>query len=286
MSVRSRYGTNFISSILSTGLVLFLLGLMGAIILHGNQLAKHVRENIMVTVMLKDNIKEADIFSLQKTLDSNPMVLSTLVVTPEEAAKRLISDTGEDFISFLGYIPLPPSIDVHVKSEYANSGSLEKLENELKKFSIVKDVYYDKDLTVVINDNIGKITFILIFIALLLLLITIVLINNTMRLHIYSRRFLIKSMLLVGATHAFIRKPFLGRGFWIGIAGSLLAIGLLILSIRFFQQQIPDLKNIFDLDTFAILIGVLIISGILISVVSTAVAVKKYVRLDQDSLYK
>ncbi len=286
MTLYTRYGTNFISSILSIGLVLFMLGLIGTIILHGDQLARHVKENIMVTVMLKEDTKEADIFNLQKSLDSNPMVLSTMIVSPEEAAQRLVSDTGEDFISFLGYIPLPYSIDVHVKYEYANKESLESLEAELKKLNSVKDVNYDKDLTEVINDNITRISVILITVALLLLLISIVLINNTMRLHIYSKRFLIKSMLLVGATHRFVRRPFIGRGFWIGIAGSALAIAILMFSISFFQKQIPDLKEIFNLDLFAILLVLIVLTGIIISVISSAVAVRKYVRLDQDSLYK
>jgi len=286
MAMKTRYGTNFISSVLSIGLVLFMLGLIGVIILHGQELAKHVRENIVVTVMLKDNVREADMFALQKTLDSKPMVLSTLIVTPEEAADRLTSDTGEDFISFLGYIPLPHSIDVHVKSEFANRESLEQLETDLKTNAAVKDVYFDKDLTDVINDNVGRISIILSAIALLLLLITIVLINNTMRLHIYSRRFLIKSMLLVGASHGFIRKPFLSRGFWIGIAGSVLAIVILFGSLSFFQKQIPDLKEIFMLDAYIILMVFIIAAGIIISVVSSAFAVRKYVRLDQDSLYR
>jgi cell division transport system permease protein len=286
MAMKTRYGTNFISSVLSIGLVLFMLGLIGVIILHGQELARHVRENIVVTVMLKDNVREADMFALQKTLDSKPMVLSTLIVSPEEAADRLTSDTGEDFISFLGYIPLPHSIDVHVKSEFANRESLEQLETDLKTNAAVKDVYFDKDLTDVINDNVGRISIILSAIALLLLLITIVLINNTMRLHIYSRRFLIKSMLLVGASHGFIRKPFLSRGFWIGIAGSALAIVILFGSLSFFQKQIPDLKEIFMLDAYIILMVIIIAAGIIISVVSSAVAVRKYVRLDQDSLYR
>jgi len=286
MAIHTRYGTNFISSILSIGLVLFLLGLIGTIVIHGNQLAKHVKENIMVTVMLQENTKEADMFSLQKIIDTNPMVLSSLLVTPDEAAKRLISDTGEDFISFLGYIPLPHSIDVHVKSDFANRQSLEEFVSTLKHQPVVKDVYYDKDLTDVINDNIARISVILSSIALLLLLISIVLINNTMRLHIYSKRFLIKSMLLVGASHSFIRKPFIRRGFWIGIAGSLLAITILILSIGFFRNQIPDLSEVFVLDYFVILLALIILSGILISVLSSAIAVRKYVRLDQDILYK
>jgi cell division transport system permease protein len=286
MALNTRYGTNFLSSVLSIGLVLFMLGLIGTIILHGDQLARQVKENIKITVMLMDDTKEADMFALQKRMDSNPMVLSTLIVSPEQAAQRLIDDTGEDFISFLGYIPLPYSVDVHVKSEFANKEALQTLEEELKQQSIVKDVYYDKDLTEVINDNIARITVILLSIALLLMLITIVLINNTMRLHIYSKRFLIKSMLLVGATHSFVRKPFLVRGFWIGVTGAFLAIVILLTTVNFFMKQVPDLKEIQLLDHFVILMGLIFVAGILISVVSSAFAVRKYVRLDQDTLYK
>jgi cell division transport system permease protein len=286
MTFSTRYGTNFISSILSIGLVLFLLGLIGSIILHGNRLAGHVRENIVITVMLKDSVREAEIFNLQKNLDSNPMVLSTTMVSPEEAAKRLINETGEDFVTFLGYIPLPPSIDVHVKSEFANRSSLEKLETDLKQQDVVKDVYFDKDLTDVVNDNVARISLIIGSIALLLMLISIVLINNTMRLHIYSKRFLIKSMLLVGATHAFVRKPFLGRALWIGFGGGIFSILLLLASISFFQKQIPDLKTIFELDKFALLLLMIMIAGILLSIFSSMIAVRKYVKLDQDSLYK
>ncbi len=282
----TRYGTNLISSIFSVGLVLFILGLIGTVILHGNQLAIHVRENIIITVMLKDKIKEADMYALQKGLDANPIILTTEIVTPETAAKRLITDTGEDFISFLGYIPLPYSIDIHVKSDFANIESLENLRSQLLQQGIVKDVYYDKDLTSVINDNIGRIAVILSSIALLLLIISIVLINNTMRLHIYSKRFLIKSMLLVGASFGYIRKPFLDRGFLIGVAGSILSIFVLLFTISFFQKQIPDLKKLFLIDNFVIMLSCIFLIGILISIISSIFAVNKYIRLDQDSLYK
>ncbi len=286
MTFNTRYGTNFVSSVLSIGLVLFLLGLIGVIMLHGGRLATHVRENIVMTVMLNDSVREAEIFNLQKSLDSNPMILSTKMVSPEEAAKRLISETGEDFVTFLGYIPLPPSIDVHVKSEFANRISLEQLESQLKQQQIVKDVYFDKDLTDVVNDNVARISAIIGSVALLLLIISVVLINNTMRLHIYSKRFLIKSMLLVGATHSFVRKPFLGRALWIGIGGGILSVLLLLASISFFQKQIPALKAIFELDKFAFLLLLIVIAGIMISLISSMIAVRKYVKLDQDSLYK
>lgn len=286
MASKFRYGTNFISSMISIGLVLFLLGFIGVVIMHAARLAKHVRENITVTVMMKEDAREADIFALQKSLDSDPVVLSTLFVSPEDAAKRYTEATGEDFFDFLGFIPIPPSIDVHVKSDFANEAALQKLQDNLKQQDVVKDVYFEKDLVEVVNDNIARISIILAGIAFLLLIISMVLINNTLRLHIYSKRFLIKSMLLVGASHKFIRKPFVGRGFWIGISGSMFAIVLLIASISFFQKQIPDLREVFVLDYFVMLMGGIIAAGILISVISSFIAVRKYVRLDQDSLYR
>lgn len=286
MSNRARYSTNFISSAISIGLVLFLLGFIGLIILHAQQIAKHVRENITVTVMLKDDVREADLFMLQKSLDLNPEVLSTLIVTPEEAAQRFTQETGEDFVGFLGYIPLPYSIEVHVKSEFATATGLQNLQTKLKQEEIVKDVYYEKDLVEVINDNIFRISIILLSVAVLLLLISIVLINNTMRLHIYSKRFIIKSMLLVGASHSFIRKPFLKRGFYIGLVGSVIASLLLYGTLYFFQKNIPDLQAVFILDYFLILLAAIALIGIFITIISTIFSVRKYVRIDQDSLYK
>jgi cell division transport system permease protein len=281
-----RYGTNFLSSLISIGLVLFLLGLIGVIILHAGQIAKHVKENITITVMLKDDIRDADRFDLQKELDANPKILSTLYVTPEEAANRFIQDTGEDFVEFLGYIPLPPSLEVHMRAEYAEELHLSELAEELKKNTSVKDVFYEKDLVDIINDNVARITLVLLSIAVLMFIISMVLINNTMRLHIYSKRFLIKSMLLIGASHGFIRKPFLIRGLLIGCTGGIFAIGLLLGSTHFLQKQIPDLTEVFVLDYFALLVASILIIGILLSILFSVFAVRKYVRLDLDTLHR
>jgi len=266
--------------------VLFLLGLIGVIILHAGQIAKHVKENITITVMLKDDIRDADRFDLQKELDANPKILSTLYVTPEEAANRFIQDTGEDFVEFLGYIPLPPSLEVHMRAEYAEELHLSELAEELKKNTSVKDVFYEKDLVDIINDNVARITLVLLSIAVLMFIISMVLINNTMRLHIYSKRFLIKSMLLIGASHGFIRKPFLLRGLLIGFTGGIFAIGLLLGSTHFLQKQIPDLTEVFVLDYFALLVAGILIIGILLSILFSVFAVRKYVRLDLDTLHR
>ena len=255
-----RYGTNLVSSSISIGLVLFLLGLIGVIILHAGQIAKHVKENITVSVMLNENTREADILNLQKELDANPKTLSTKYVTPDEAAKRFIEDTGEDFFAFLGSNPLPPSIEVRMKAEFADENHLSELTEDLKNNSFVKDAFYEKDLVNIINDNVTRITLVLFAIAILMFLISMVLVNNTMKLHIYSKRFLIKSMLLIGATRSFIRKPFLYRGFWIGLIGSIFAIGLLIGTSHFLQKQIPDLIEVFNMDYFVILMLLFLLS--------------------------
>ena len=281
-----KYGSNFISSILSIGFVIFLIGLIGSIILHADQISKHVKENIVVNIMMKEKAKDADILGIQKNLDANPIVHSTSFITSEQAAEIFIRETGENFIEFLGYIPIPPSIQVHLKAEHARSEVIEKLKAQLIQNPYVKDVFYEKDLVEVLNDNIARITIILGSIAILLLLISIVLINNTLRLHIYSKRFLIRSMLLIGAPHRYISKPFLTRGFWIGLLGSFFAIFLVISAMSFFQQQIPDLKNVFVLKDFTCLLAFMAIVGITISLLSSLLAVRRYIRLNIDTLHK
>lgn len=280
-----RYNTNFISSIISTALVLFLLGMIGVLIIHGQFLSRFVRENLVMTIMLKENASQADIFTFQKKVDAHPMVLSTNVVTPDEAARRFIENTGEDFFPFLGYNPIPYSVDVHVKAEYATTTHLETLQNDFIQDPIVKNIYFDKNLTDLVNRNIARISVILAAAAIMLVIISIVLINNTMRLYIYSKRFLIKSMLLVGASHSFIRKPFVQRAFLIGVIASLCSSALLILSIRAIGKQMPELAAIFQLDKFFLLLVAIFFAGIVFSLFSTIFAIRKYVKLDTDILY-
>lgn len=280
-----RHNTNLISSIISTSLVLFLLGMIGVLIIHGQYLSRFVKENLVMTIMLKENANQADIYTFQKKIDSHPMVLSTKVINPDEAAQRFVENTGEDFFPFLGYNPIPYSIDIHVKAEYATTEFLENIQNEFVGEPIVKNIYFDKNLTELVNRNIARISTMLAVAAIMLVVISIALINNTMRLYIYSKRFLIKSMLLVGATHAFIRKPFMIRALWIGIIAWLCSSIFLILSIQAFGKQIPELKNIFQIDKFLLLLIIIFFAGLVFTLFSTTFAVRKYVKLDTDILY-
>ena len=200
------------TTLVSITLVLFMLGLLGLTVLHARKLSDYVKENIGFRVYMKSTVREAGIMQLQKILDATEYVKSTEYITPEQAAEELSRDLGEDFIDFLGYNPLPPAIDLRLKASYANVDSLEMIETELMKNEDVKEVFYVKSLVHLINSNIRKISILLLGFSGLLLIIAIALINNTIRLSVYSKRFIIRSMQLVGATQSFIRRPFIFKG--------------------------------------------------------------------------
>lgn len=287
--LEERFGTKlrstYLSTVISVSLVLFMLGLLGLIILHANKLSDYVKENIGFTVMLKDSVKEADVTRIQKELDAASYVKSTNYITKEQAARDLQVDLGEDFIKFLGYNPLPPSIDVRLNAEYANNDSILKIETELLRNQSVKEVYYMKSLVGLVNDNLKKIGFIVFGFSSLLLLIAIGLINNSIRLSIYSKRFLIKTMLLVGATPSFIRSPFMWRGIRHGLYGAVIAILLLSGLVYMVQKQMPELVALADGKMIITLYILVVCLGVVITFVSTYFAVRKYLRLKTDQLY-
>ncbi len=282
---RRKLQSSYLSTIISVSLVLFMLGLLGLIILHTKKLADYVKENIGLTVVLKDSIKEVDISQFQKSLDASTYVKTTEFVTKEQAAATLKEDLGEDFIQFLGYNPLLSSIDVHLKADYANPDSLVWIEKEITKNANVKEVYYQKSLVNLVNENVKKIGLIILIFSGLLLVISIALINNSIRLSIYGKRFIIRTMQLVGATQSFIRRPFVFRGIRHGIYGALIAIALLIGIIYWAQQEIPELIVLQDVDLFVSLFALVIFMGIFITWICTYLAVRKYLRLKTDDLY-
>lgn len=282
---KRRLKSSYITTVVSITLVLFMLGMLGLIILHAKKLSDYVKENIGFSIIMKENVKEAGIIQLQKTLDASNYVKSTEYITKEKAAEELTKDLGEDFIDFLGYNPLLPSIDLRLKAEYANIDSLDIIEKDLLANKNVKEVFYQKSLVHLINKNLKKISIIILGFSILLLIIAIALINNTIRLSVYSKRFLIKSMQLVGATQAFIRRPFILKGILHGIMGAFIAILLLVGILYFSQQEIPELVNLQDADLFISIFGFVILLGIIISWISTFFAVKKYLNLKADSLY-
>ena len=282
---KRRLKSSYVTTIVSITLVLLMLGVLGLIILHAKKLSDHVKENIGFSIIMKEGIKEAEIIQLQKTLDATDYVKTTEYITKEKAAEELTNDLGEDFISFLGYNPLLPSIDLRFKAQYANLDSLQTIENKLLKNKNVKEVLYQKSLVNLINKNLRKISLILLGFSILLLIIAIALINNTIRLSVYSKRFLIRTMQLVGATQRFIRKPFIFKSIMQGIYSAFISIVFLAVIIYFSQKELPELINLQDINTFLILFGTVILLGIFISGFSTFFAVKKYLKMNTDRLY-
>lgn len=273
------------TALISITLVLFMLGLLGFIVLHAQKLSEYVRENIGVSIIMKENVREAGIVQLQKVLDASPFVKSTEYITPEQAAEELQEDLGEDFIGFLGYNPLLPSIELKLKASYTTLDSLQVIENKLLANPDVKEVYYQKDLVHLINRNIRRISLVLLGFSALLLVIAIALINNTIRLSVYSKRFIIKTMQLVGATGGFIRRPFLWRGVMQGLYASFIAIIFLGLILYFSQKELPELVNLQDIVLILTLFVFVLASGIVLTYLSTWFAVKKYLRAQADQLY-
>lgn len=282
---KRRLRTSYLTSIVSIALVLYMLGILGLVVLHARKLSVYVKENIGFSVIMKENIKEADIMRLQKILDSRPYTKSTEYITKEKAAQILSKDLGEDFIGFLGYNPLLPSIDLRLNASYANNDSLSLLEKKILTEPTVKEVFYLKSLVHLVNENVRKISLFILGFSFLLLLIAIALINNTIRLSVYSKRFLIKTMQLVGATSYFIRKPFILRGILHGIYASIIAILLLSLTIGFFHNRVPELINLQDIDLYLFVFGIVILFGFIISCFSTFLAIRKYLNIKTDDLY-
>lgn len=281
---RTHIGSS-ITTVVSLSLVLFMLGLLGIIILNTNKLSDNLKENIGIQIILNDNAKEVDIQHLTKTLDASEYVKSTEFVNKEDAANHLQEDLGEDFIGFLGYNPLLPSINVHLKAAYANTDSITWIEQDLLKSKLVKELVYQKSLVSMINENVEKIGLVILAFSCLLMLIAIALINNTIRLSIYSKRFIIKTMQLVGATQSFVRWPFVLKGIKHGLYGALIAIAMLIGVLYFAQRQLPELVELQDEKMLATLFGLVTVIGIIISWISTSLAVRKYLRLKADELY-
>ncbi len=282
---KRRLRSSYFTTLVSITLVLLMLGSLGLIILHAKKLSDHVKENIGIRIMMKEGTREAEIIQLQKKLDATNYVKSTEYITKEEAAEEMKNDLGEDFISFLGFNPLPPSIDLRLRADFTTVKSIETIEKELRTNEGVKDIFYQKSLVQAINKNLKRISLIILGFSGLLLLIAVALINNTIRLSVYSKRFLIRSMQLVGATQAFIRRPFIFRGIFQGIYSAFIAIALIVIMIYFSLKELPELLEIQDVNLFIILFASIIICGMLISWISTYFAIRKYLRMTTDDLY-
>lgn len=286
-SSRRRVASSYFMSMMSIALVLFLLGVFSLLMMHAQKLSNHLKENIGFEVVMNSNVKEASILKLKKELDEMPCVKSTEYITKEEAISRLSEDLGEDFLQWLGNEenPLLPSIDVRFNADYANNDSLSIIEAQLLKDPNVKEIYYQKSMVNLINQNVKRIGFALMIASAALLFIAIALIRYTLRLSIYSKRFLVRSMLLVGATASYIRRPFIKSGITQGFFGALIADAMLALLLYGLMKRLPELALVQD---YRIIIGIfvgIIVLGILLGGLSTRSALGRYLRADVDQLY-
>lgn len=282
---KAKLGGSYLTLVISVSLVLFLLGILGLVIINAKELSDYFRESLTFSVILDEDAREADIRMLQKDLDAKPSVKSTEYVSKDEAAAKMKEDMGEDFISFLGDNPLPPSIDVYLFAGYTNRDSVVKFEKYILEYPFVKEVWYEDSLLFLINENVRKISLFLLIISLFLFLIAVTIINNTIRLAIYSKRFLIRTMQLVGATRAFIRKPFLIRSIYHGVLAALTAMLLLMGLLYLIEKEFLMLFSFESTRLLAVLGILLIIAGILINLVSTYLSVNRYLDISEDKLY-
>ncbi|MBW8686601.1 cell division protein FtsX [Chitinophaga rhizophila] len=276
---------SYLYSIIGVALVLFLLGTLGTIVIHANRLSEFFKESIEIQVILRDNVKEEQAIALRDSIGSRPYVKSIEYVSKEKAADRFKNEFGEDFITLLQYNPLYASINVKANARYVNPDSLKIIETNLSQQSIVREISYQRGLVSKLNENVRKIGLVILGICVLLSLVVIVLIDNTIRLAMFSNRFLIKTMQMVGATRWFIAKPFDIRSIINGAISAILAIAGLVGLIYGADQLLPELAGMRDYFLMTALFIGMIILGICISLVSTHRSVMKYLRLKLDDLY-
>lgn len=277
--------SSYITLVVSVSLVLFLLGILGLVIINARELSDYFRESLSFSVMLDDEAKEADIRMLQKDLDAKLYVKSTEYVSKDEAASKMKEDLGEDFINFLGDNPLPPSIDVYLYAGFTSPDSVAKIEKYILEYPFVKEVYYQESLLFLINENVNKISLFLLVISSFLFLIALTIINNTIRLSIYSRRFLIRTMQLVGATRSFIRRPFLVQSAFHGLLAALISMSLLMGLLYLIEKEFFLMFTFKSMDLLLLLGAFIILAGILINIVSTYFSVNRYLNISEDKLY-
>ena len=272
-------------SVVSISLVLFLLGLILVMGFLGNELSRYVKENITMYLALTEDLSDAKIREIQTEMNQQPYVKSSEFISKEQALLEMQNELGENPELILGFNPFHSSIEIKLNSEYANSDSLPLIEKRLSALAYITEVHYRKDMMQMVNQNIRRIGYVLVSFLLVFIIISFVLINNTVRLMIYSKRFLIYTMRLVGATSSFIRRPFIGHNIITGFISGLVAIILLMGSFYYISIEFVNLSEIMDKETMLLIYGIVLISGILLSVFAAFFAVNKYLRMSHTKLY-
>lgn len=282
---KRRLISSYFSVVISISLVLFLLGILGLLVLNTKKVADHFKEQIALTVYLKDNAKDVEIEQLRKSLAMAEYTKSTNFVSKEKAAEEHSKEIGEDFMKFLGYNPLQNSIDVYMNADYVSAEQVDKIANDLTAKNFVDEVVYDKPLISLLNENVRKISFWVLVISGIFLFIAVLLINSSIRLSVYSKRFIIKTMQMVGATKGFIRRPFIWQSVKLGIIGAVVAMIGMAAVLYYLNNSFMELDLLGDTKLLAALFIGILGMGVFITWLSTYFATSRFLNLKTDELY-
>lgn len=283
--MRRRLANAYLSSVISISLVLLLVGVAAMLLVNAKGVSDYFKENMQVTVMMKQNVTDDEALLYQTDLEQEEFIKNTMLISKEQGRRELADMLGDDFLDVFETSPIPVSIDVSLKADYVSADSLAMVRDVISKSSLVDEVVYQSSLVDALNANLGKISMVLsVFIA-LLLFISFVLINNTVRLNVYARRFTIHTMKLVGATRSFIRAPFLVQAAFQGVFSAFVAIIVLVGMMYFMRSEFEQLFEIFRLDLLLLVMGIVLVSGLAICLISTWFVVNRLVSLKKDELY-
>lgn len=281
----SFFDMQFVTSSISTMLVLLLLGIVVFFVMAANNLSVYVRENIAFSVLVSDDMKEPDILNFQKQLNKEPYVKQTTYISKAQALKEQTEAMGTDPAEFIGHNPFTASIEIKLNADYANSDSISWIKDEIQSNKQVIEISYPQDLLDAVNSNIRKISIVLLGLAALLTLISFALINNTIRLAVYSKRFIIHTMKLVGASWSFIRRPFLLRNVWIGVLAATMADAILVGLAYMLVKYEPDLLAVVTLEVIVTVMGSVFVFGVIITSACALISINKYLRMRVSELY-
>jgi len=282
---KRRLISSYFSVVLSVFLVLFLVGILGLFVLNSKKLSDDFKEQIAMTVFFKEEAHDTILKNFASELKTAKYVKSSVFVSKEDAAKVHTEIIGEDFMTFLGANPLQNSFDIHLKADYIDSNNIRKIESKLRENPMISDIVYDKQLVNLVNDNIKKVSMWILIISGFLTLVAVLLINSSMRLSIHSNRFIIKTMQMVGATKAFIRKPFIWKSIKLGLIGSALAVVSLIITLLYLDSSYPNLGILDEKFLIALVLLGVVAVGVIITWVSTYFATQRFLNLRTDDLY-
>ena len=282
---KRRILNNYFSVVISITVVLFFVGILGLFLLNTKSLASHFKEQIVMTVYLKDSAKDIEITQMQKKIQLNSSTKRVQFKSKEEAAEEYARDIGEDFVEFLGFNPLLNSIDIYFNAAYVNALSLNQTKTEIEISDFVAEVVYDQPLVTLLEKNIERISYVLLISTALFVVIALLLINSSIRLSIYSKRFVIKTMQLVGATKSFIRRPFILSHLSLGIISSFLALTALNFLLWEVNKRFPEIEIMQQTSELMIVFGSILILGISVTGVSTFFATQRYLNLKTDAVY-